>query len=305
VLEVNWVRFFSHLLFVISAFIIYLLSNINHVKFENEFPTEQDIQFSGIYFAAIVVSEFNLTRIETEFSSWGNNINFFSKDSVFIPIATFTLGNQYHKTVIYKKPNDTKKKHYIIYGYKKAMNDFYYNTSLNWFFRLTDDVYVNMRNFGDLVNSLEAKYDPLTDVVIKGQLCASFVHGGSGWIMSRKAVEDVLKVWDNVNLDEELADDVIAPLHWKKIGVDLRDTHSDKFIGSRIHNSFVRNLENRDWKDLWHCRGTKYSRVDSVAVWHAGSNSMNVVVHGDELIRTVPNNVYCYIEGDAIGFCTK
>ena len=292
----------SNLLYLFGLLVCYLFITFTFTEDVNSFFQIPDSIFPGVYFAPIVVSEHNLTRIGTEYKVWGNNLKFYSKESVFIPVATFSINKTFPKTVIYKPPKNAKKVHRLIYGFKEAMLDFYNNTSLNWFFRLTDDVYVDMENFALFINKLDEKYDPKKRAIIKGQLCATYLHGGSGWIISRRAVELVLNVWDKVELSDS-PDDVIAPNIWEKAGLDTREMHSDQFLGSRLNEKYE---EISAWKKLRACKTKIITRVSDIAVWHAGSNSMSVVVHGNEILRTVPENVYINLLYDGkIGICSK
>ena len=293
----------NNLIYLFSLFVCYLFIVLISTGNINLIYEISEISFSGVYFAPIVVSEHNLTRIGTEYKVWGNNIKFFSKESVFIPVATFSLNKTFPKTVVYSPLKKTKKVHRLIYGFKEAMLDFYHNSTLDWFFRLTDDVYVNMNNFATFINNLEDKYNPKEQAIIKGHLCATYLHGGSGWIMSRRGVELVLNVWNEVELPEA-PDDVIAPKLWEKAGLDTRQMHSEQFLGSRTNDDYLVIGDSKIGKQLPSCGSNMMSRISKLAVWHAGSNSMSIVVHGDEIMRKVPNNVYYNLFDDGtIGFC--
>ena len=279
---------FLYYFFLFFSFFFYLLYFENSI--ESNIIDYKNDNFSGVYFATLVVNPQNLTRFFTTYKSWGCSIQFYSNESIFVPISTRKIIKWKRKQITYYLNGNMKFSSNLILGYKEGMLDFISNTSLKWFFRLTDDVYVNIHNFANFIQNLENEYNPLHDKVIKGQLCNGiFLHGGSGWIMSRKAVEEVLKIWDEVPIDPNLADDVFAPKLWKKAGIDILDTNSKDFLGSPIDYPDINYLENHQWSYFRKCPTTPHFHLKEISVWHAGSQSMSIVVHGNELMDEMPN----------------
>ena len=290
--------------FLSLFFIIYLFTYDFHDEncfFELDYP-----HFSGVYFAVIVVSPQNQTRIETAYRSWGCSIHFFSPESLFIPVSSVTLSKFQDRTLLYTSPSHATRVNTYLYGFKKGMKDFIENTSLKWFIRTTDDVYVNIPNFATLLNELESKYDPLQDKVVKGHLVGSYLHGGCGWIMSRKAVEEVLKIWDKVNPKHDLPDDVIASSYFNKAGIDLTLMISKRFLGSPISLSSIELLDHHMWNKIKPCYQEPEFRLNDIAVWHAGSQSMSIVVYGNELMEKMPKQLSGFINSNGkIDLCIK
>jgi hypothetical protein len=118
--------------------------------------------------------------------------------------------------------------------FAKASVYFFQNTTAKWFVMVTDQAHVYVENLGDFVVELEEGYDPVNEAVILGN-CISvsgtvgFLHGGTGWIMSRKAVGDFLAIAgkgaDGVNDDRKFAGVM------QTMNVSVREATSPYFLG--------------------------------------------------------------------------
>jgi len=90
------------------------------------------------------------------------------------------------------KDRDRAIKRYVAAKY------FYENTTYDWYWSATDDVYVDIPNLQKFLDHLNAKYDPNKDLVFKSHTIYNrgihFPQGGVGMIFSRKAVGEFLKI---------------------------------------------------------------------------------------------------------------
>jgi hypothetical protein len=105
-----------------------------------------------------------------------------------------------------------------------AMRFFLEETESLWLFRGTDDTVINFPELGSVLANIEAHHNPSTDFVFLGNCVpANHTHaypqGGSGYLLSRKAVEML------VPIEKEF----IMDLPWVE---DLAFTRVKKFTGS-------------------------------------------------------------------------
>ena len=289
-----------------TMLMIFGCKNFKSRKNEKNFLDYVDsFNFPGVYFTIMNVAFYNMTRLMIENKYWISSIPFFSKESkvVVSSINSKTPLN----TITYKSKAGQDFHCALINGFIKTMKDFIRNTDLEWYVRTTDDVYIDMQNFAKMMRDLTAQYNPLEDSVVKGHRCVFYLHGGSGWIMSRKAVENALKSLKIIALNSESGDDVIAGELFNKM--KQTHTHSTAFLGSPIHPDFDEFVYNKNWDDLKvDCskQENMLSRIQDVAVWHAGTKSMHIVTNGYQVLRSVPPNIYGFVYKDGqMGFCKK
>jgi hypothetical protein len=78
-----------------------------------------------------------------------------------------------------------------------AVEYFLVATSAEWFWRGTDDVVINFPLLQPLINALNTRYDPLRELVFLGNCIhggrdrPAFLQGGSGYLLSRSACEQL------------------------------------------------------------------------------------------------------------------
>ena len=89
-------------------------------------------------------------------------------------------------------PNATRM-HDLVVKFAFGMRFFLESTSSRWFFRGTDDTIINFRALGPFMTDLEQRHNPLTEFVFLANCVRlgerMFPQGGSGYFISRRAVE--------------------------------------------------------------------------------------------------------------------
>jgi hypothetical protein len=103
-----------------------------------------------------------------------------------------------------------------------------------WFYRGVDDSIMNLPRLPSFLGDLNSRFDPLTDVVVRGDCVMSkgylFIQGGSGFICSRAAARRLnnitafMKVW-------ALAEDVTMGLFLDSLGIGVLNSCSGAFMG--------------------------------------------------------------------------
>lgn len=117
--------------------------------------------------------------------------------------------------------------------------------NIPWLFRATDDTFVNYNNIDAYLRYLDTLPDPYTNAIIEGNCVLYFLQGGSGYIMSRKAVEHYLNyytVFKTVkNCIKYQPDDLKFPHFMNSYNITVKDATSFYYLG---HDNFFYTLQN-------------------------------------------------------------
>ena len=81
----------------------------------------------------------------------------------------------------------------------RSMEHFLFNTSCDWYLRATHDVFINEESFEKFTSSILAEYEPREEIIILGNVVDNrYLQGGSGFLMSRRAVEHIMMNWNSL-----------------------------------------------------------------------------------------------------------
>ena len=292
----NFSYFFLFQLFILIALNIsalYKPKNLVSPIFQNN--NELYPNFSPTYFCVIQVSRYNITRLDTEYSSWLRYIKYTNKNSV-LKIYT-TIKNKKYKPLLFSYGDSGYSQIFsLVFAFIDALRDFLHKTNLPWFLRTTDDVFIYFPNFAKLINLLEKKYDPYKDKVIKGHLCSNhYLHGGPGWLLSRAAAEklyDKFTKFPITKVEGVIGDDVFLPGYFKTLNISLEQWNSRAFLASPFSNETRDRFINHNFDNLPECKANLMVRMKDVAVWHSGAQTLYQLLYGNEYMKIMPFNLY-------------
>lgn len=121
--------------------------------------------------------------------------------------------------------------------------DFYLqNSTASWFFRGTDDTILNLPLLPDYLHELQAKHNPLVDLVALGNCLAAFwrrfpyPHGGAGYLFSRAASRRIAGMARQILADGWGDEDAVVGEVLHDLGV--KNFTSDRFIGFEIDRAW-------------------------------------------------------------------
>ena len=290
---------------------IYLLSNILIQKKAIQANSMRFPLFNAsIDLNILVVNEFNLSRVLSAYQIWGKDFVKMFPNSNFNIISRENISSvtKYAKKVSFIDSIEDYQN--LIFGFSETVSNFCANTSKRWYFRTTEDAFIDIRRLQSLVDSLEQKFSPLNDFVIQGQTCKidddyTFIHGGSGWIMSRKAA---CEVNDNMNslLNEffqtKSGDDTITHFIQKAYDIKNEEMRNDAFLGTRLNDKSVEMLKNANYENISKCMEYFYLRykdpsnkpiqLNKVIVWHSGRPDNFPLYDAYDIIDKIPDNIY-------------
>jgi hypothetical protein len=199
------------------------------------------------------------------------------------------------------------------------INYFMANTTARWFIRTTEDAFVHLKRLPLMIRELESLYDPLNDFVFHGQSVplgdgVVFVHGGSGWIMSRFACEFYRNNRTYIEThvqDSGSGDDVMPTFLCGLRHMTWREMESPRWIGSPLDDEANQRLVDGNYSDLWVCPSVAFQldrdrpgrAVRDLVVWHSGRLEMVVVLAGYRVAAEAPSDVMLVHAGDTITLC--
>ena len=257
----------------------------------------------------LVVNEFNLSRIFSSYQIWGKDFVQMFPNSNFNIISRRNISSltKYAKTVFFQENLEDDQN--LIFGFSETLSNFCTNTTKLWYIRTTEDTFIDIRHLQSFIDILEQKYSPFNDFIIQGQTCKidedyTFIHGGSGWIMSRKAACDVN---DNMNsfLNEffqiKSGDDIITHIIQKYYNLKNEDIKNEAFLGTKLNNKSVQMLINRDYKNISKCMEyfdstyknplNKPIQLNKIVFWHSGRSDNFPIYDAYDILSTIPDNI--------------
>jgi hypothetical protein len=151
------------------------------------------------------------------------------------------------------------------YAFEYALRE----TNARWIGRFFSDIMINFDVLVPYMRELDRRYDPLTDVVLRGDCIVSgfpFLQGGAGYIVSRRALE-VLVPYANYSIWafwEDHDDKRLGHVMWDS-GIRASECGSSAFTGMPLpeadwarveqgncHNARWRlSTRRRDVRDMW------------------------------------------------------
>lgn len=189
-----------------------------------------------------------------------------------------------------------------------SANEFYERTNYDWYVRTTYDVYIHALNFAKMMKRLWAKHDPQKDPVFIGQMMtdnkniAKYIHGGTGWIMSREAVRRYL------NEEEYMQAEYLKSAHGDDVGIvkmlqvlnkTHQECHTTQFVGPPLPSDAWEKLlasKATNWDFLRECAPSSWRNfpvpVKNIAFIHNGNKRNYVSAIGKDLIENAPSDVY-------------
>jgi hypothetical protein len=261
----------------------------------------------SLYVAVLVINDSNESRIEAHFRSWGRDFHFLSPSSIYRVASFHRL-----RSVPVRMLSSPRKRHRRIQSYLDLFEDhlhyFLRRTTLRWFLRTTEDAFIDLIRLPGLVRDLERAHDPTRDIVMMGQACAigpsvTFLHGGSGWIMSRAAAALYEAHERQIHAEffgpTVVGDDMVGNIF--RVIANLSDERIDHpaFLGSPVVDESISRLERMEISNLTVCPSIERQRreqrlarpVKDIVVWHSGRSDLLPLRMGYRILRECPDGI--------------
>jgi hypothetical protein len=135
-------------------------------------------------------------------------------------------------------------------------------TAARWIFRGADDTMINFRALPEYLAKLDARFDPLREIVVRGHCIVRsgipYHQGGAGMIFSRRAVELLAPLGEETLRGQTMWED--AQLGWKlgNLSIDLRRAGwSTAFVGTPFVGEDAKALDSGDFGRIGACAGQR------------------------------------------------
>ncbi|OHS96049.1 hypothetical protein TRFO_10235 [Tritrichomonas foetus] len=260
-----------------------------------------------IYICIICVTN-NSPRTPALLQSWGNDFLSTTTNTVLKFVSRDPNPPDYMKdmNLYYSAERRMTNFRYVFYMNYLSAHDFYENSNASWYVRTTYDCLVHLERFYDYMDNLSKKYDPNKDVVFKGKVVSkhvpkyTYIHGGSGWIMSRAAVKKYLDLEQTMKTLYENAghgDDVNIVNFPKLLKMDLDEVDDGAFLGSPLKDEEYNATRNFDFSGIKRkCRFTNVKAQNPVPAskiifFHNGRKKDYVFTIGKKMLDMAPPNI--------------
>lgn len=156
------------------------------------------------------------------------------------------------------------------------------NPHCRWFYRAMDDTYIRIEKFHKWLNYLDRVYDPLKHILFRSVINIApdgcgYLHGGTGWLMSRAFLEFHVRrtslaaiFRESLRQQDDTAESMII---YKMYGNNHWIWNSLNFMGCRCTNCDLLS-DPIDLRKFPRCNTRELSKLRDVVVFHTiGWNS--------------------------------
>lgn len=270
--------------------------------------------FTPVYITGLLINIGNLSRISDMIKYWGNDFKMLS------PNSKFTIGTTGHvqnlpDATIATQPRQVGGVQQYHYVFEDHLQYFLNHTNLRWFIRTTEDSFTHLKRLPQFIADLEAKYNPLKDVVMEGQsveLSATmFIHGGAGWVMSRAAAKYYFDNRDAIHdgwLGCGHGDDVMPFYFMSKLGWDVERMRNDAFIGSPVIPYAREWMIRNDYSKIIECPSVAHQKamkrpimpLNKTVFWHSSAQVLWTLTDGYRILEEAGNLAMGHVDGGVI-----
>lgn len=258
-------------------------------------------------FLTSIVNTPDWVRTELLYETWGKDFVKRFPDSQFRFLTTNANDKFGNLQIISTTPEFGYRSMY--YLFTDAVKFYLEQTSLPWILRTTEDCFVNVALLEKFINELNSKYDPFRDIVIKGEVVRigegrMYLHGGSGWIFSRRAAELWLKSIDTIDdlytTHPSWGDDVFLDHFRELVNLTNEEIDTPEFIGQPLNLGDLKKLDEfltNSSFEFSQCipssilNGTLIRPIKSAVFWHSGRTDNFQMHYGKKIQEKVPPNL--------------
>jgi hypothetical protein len=146
----------------------------------------------------------------------------------------------------------------LVAKYVFSMQFFLESTTSRWFFRGIDDTLVNFRALRPFLLDLEDRHDPLSNFVFLANCVrwdsAVYPQGGSGYFMSRHAVEILSPFSEEIMESTKGVEDMdLGTFLQTRLGFRLASMTTGAMIGHSFDGENMRRIREGRWHELRPC----------------------------------------------------
>jgi hypothetical protein len=259
-----------------------------------------------MYMLVLIINMDNLSRIRNLENVWGRDFRRLSPSSFYTVGTSRRVSDLPIHIVSSRRAGQVIQE--LLYTFEDHLTYFLTNTTFKWFIRTTEDAFVHLKRLPQMLRDLEQQFDPLKDFVFKGQSVSLdttviFVHGGSGWIMSRAACEFYQANMAEINrifFAEPWGDDLMPSALLQITKGKWEELDHIGWIGSPMDDQSSARVKIGNYSGLPICPTWKFQvekqrlgrYFKDLVVWHSGRNDIVTVMHGYQAAAQAPPAVF-------------
>lgn len=304
-------------IYVIAAsscftFIFYILPQNDSCLKAQKYPFYN----TSVDMNVIVSNPHNISRTYEFYQAWGKDFISLFPNSSYRILSTKDFSDYIPFFQQFDYIPSKQEYQNFIFGFSESLYNFCTNSSARWYMRTTEDVFIDLRKLSDFFNDLEQKFDPSKDFVIKGQLCKidenlSFIHGGAGWVMSRKAaqlVQEKMNEFLTFFFEMDGGDDTFTYIIKEYFEISDISIHSDRFLSTKLSNYSVNKLLSKEFGDIQICpTNLDFTRgpiqLNKVVFWHSGRADNFPINTAYDILSTAPDSLKVIFKGPEAHIC--
>lgn len=305
---------FYPLFVIIPCIVISILAGAgNDMKLRQTVEYEPELyrNFTPVYITALLINTGNISRISDLLKYWGNDFKMLSPKSVFTIGSSESFPIFPDITIVTENRQVSTPMQYH-YAFEDHLKHFLKKTKYRWFIRTTEDSFTHLKRLPGFIAELEAKYNPLTDIVFEGQAVdlavGMFIHGGAGWIMSRAAASYYWKNRETIHnlwLEKGHGDDVMPWFFRDTIQWDTEKMRNEAFVGSPVTPRGVKKLMTRNYDDISDCPSVEWQtlqkrpimRLNKTVFWHSSAQMLWTLTDGYRILEEASDLALGHITG--------
>ena len=286
-------------IFSIILFALYILSEILVNLTQIEVNLDSKLRNKNDFLLTINCNKEDCKRAIYAYEKYAKNFTFYDNIDVLFVSTKIPKGYE-NMTILAPKTNE--KLEFQLYNSTIAAYEYFIERTLHQFYwRTTDDTYIDIDKFLEFINSVDR--DP-AKFILKGQVLCNYVHGGPGWLVNRKTAMawlDEKKYWGEFLREFNLADDILPYYFLQNHNISFHDANVENIIGPFIDEPHEHILKHHKWDLLPNCSQQIINDMKSpyyymfpfnkAFIWHGGCPSNIAVVSGKELLSTTPDFV--------------
>lgn len=197
-----------------------------------------------------------------------------------------------------------------------AAKYFIENTSLEWFWSTSDDCAVDLSKLDGLLDELDFLYDTENDLVFQGHCIVIdnivYLQGGSGYIFSRKAAEQFVKIGDLFISNIVKYDDMAFHSLFEFYQIEDYQIATSHLIGHKFEVPDIKDEKMSNIEDCpavvpySYCYKRNLYPVQDLVGYHRSDIEVGISVFKSMVnITKKYKNLYFYQKRSSLHFCKK